>query len=258
MKFDMHCHTKEGSMDGKVPIEDYIIRLKELGFKGMLVSDHNTYNGYRKWKNDIKGERHKDFVVLKGIEYDTIDAGHILVIMPEGVKIRILELLGLPVRILIDVVHKNGGILGPAHPCGERYLSIVNTRKKRSKDAVLRKFDFIETFNACESQESNDAARKLAEHFMKPGFGGSDSHRYDCIGTAYTELPREIRRESDLIRYIQSGGEVSCGGALYNKTTKDKMGKWHQILVQSFYLYNRTASLYRKHKRKKELKKLHV
>ena len=33
MKFDMHCHTKEGSMDGKVPIEDYIIRLKELGFK---------------------------------------------------------------------------------------------------------------------------------------------------------------------------------------------------------------------------------
>ena len=36
------------------------------------------------------------------------------------------------------------------------------------------------------------------------------------------------------------------------------MGKWHQILVQSFYLYNRTASLYRKHKRKKELKKLHV
>ena len=24
MKFDMHCHTKEGSMDGKVPIDDFI------------------------------------------------------------------------------------------------------------------------------------------------------------------------------------------------------------------------------------------
>lgn len=24
MKFDMHCHTKEGSMDGKVPIEDLL------------------------------------------------------------------------------------------------------------------------------------------------------------------------------------------------------------------------------------------
>lgn len=29
MKFDMHCHTKEGSMDGKVMIEEYIKKLKE-------------------------------------------------------------------------------------------------------------------------------------------------------------------------------------------------------------------------------------
>ena len=27
MKFDMHCHTKEGSMDGKVPIDDFIAEL---------------------------------------------------------------------------------------------------------------------------------------------------------------------------------------------------------------------------------------
>ena len=129
----MHCHTKEGSMDGRVPMEEYILRLKELGYKGMLVTDHNSYDGYREWKNNIKGKRHKDFVVLKGIEYDTIDAGHILIIMPEGIKIRVLELRGLPVRLLIDVVHKNGGILGPAHPCGERYLSILNTKKEEKQ-----------------------------------------------------------------------------------------------------------------------------
>ena len=50
MKFDMHCHTKEGSLDGKVMIEEYIRRLKEMGFGGMLVSDHNSYDGYREWK----------------------------------------------------------------------------------------------------------------------------------------------------------------------------------------------------------------
>ena len=37
MKFDMHCHTKEGSMDGKVMIEEYIRTLKRKGFGGMLV-----------------------------------------------------------------------------------------------------------------------------------------------------------------------------------------------------------------------------
>ena len=45
MKFDMHCHTKEGSMDGKVPIDDFIAELIRKGFNGMLVSDHNSYNG---------------------------------------------------------------------------------------------------------------------------------------------------------------------------------------------------------------------
>lgn len=47
--------------------------------------------------------------MLKGIEYDTRDAGHILVIMPEGVKMRLLEMRGMPLAVLIDLVHRNGG-----------------------------------------------------------------------------------------------------------------------------------------------------
>ena len=95
----------------------------------MVVTDHDTYNGYRYWKETMKGREHTDFVVLKGIEYDTIDAGHILVIMPQGVKMRLLELKGLPVSVLIDFVHKNGGVLGPAHPFGEAYMSFANTKR---------------------------------------------------------------------------------------------------------------------------------
>jgi hypothetical protein len=129
MKFDMHCHTKEGSLDGKVSVEQYISLLQKKGFDGMLITDHNSYNGYRAWNNTLKGKKYKDFVVLKGIEYDTIDAGHILVILPEDVKLKIMELRGLPVQFLIDIIHKNGGILGPAHPCGEKFLSITHTGK---------------------------------------------------------------------------------------------------------------------------------
>ena len=107
-----------------------------------------------------KEERHKDFVVLKGIEYDTIDAGHILVIMPEGVKIRILELRGLPVRILIDVVQQKRRYPGTGTSLRRTISEYRQHQKKReAKTQFCRKFDFIETFNACESQESNDAAR---------------------------------------------------------------------------------------------------
>ena len=164
------------SMDGKVMIEEYIKKLKEKGFGGMLVSDHNSYDGYREWRDSIKGKNHTDFVVLKGVEYDTIDCGHMLVIMPEGVKLKLLELRGLPAQILIMVVHKYGGIVGPAHPYGEKYLSLIKTqaRKKFHEErlkSLMEQFDFVEVFNACESEEVNEKARKLARKYHKPDLG---------------------------------------------------------------------------------------
>lgn len=260
MKFDMHCHTKEGSLDGKVPLKEFMGALKEKGFDGMLISDHNSYKGYRFWKKNLKGSYMPDFVVLKGIEYDTIDAGHILVIMPENVKLRILELRGLPVQFLIEIVHRNGGILGPAHPCGEKYLSITNTRKHRSQLAVMDRFDFIEGFNACESPESNKKAQEIAARFGKPVFGGSDAHKADCIGMGATEFEGKITCESQLIALVKEKGRAacSCGGSYYTGTTKKKIGRINDLLVQSFWLYNHLGSLWRGHKRRLELKKMYI
>ena len=260
MKFDMHCHTKEGSLDGKVPVEEFIQTLIDRGFGGMLISDHNSYNGYRAWKKTVNEKRFKDFVVLKGIEYDTIDAGHILIIMPEGVKLKILELRGLPVNFLIDIVHRHGGILGPAHPCGEKYLSITNTRKHRNQLAVMDRFDFLEGYNACESSESNARAQKIAAEHDLPAFGGSDAHKLDCIGLGYTEFNENISCESDLIRVLGNKGAecCTCGGEYYTGTTKERIGKANNILVQSFWFYNYFCSLLRHHKRIIELKKLYI
>ena len=66
MKIDMHCHVREGSVDSRVSLDEYITTLKEKGFDGMLITDHDTYHGYRHWKYHMKGKVHEDFVVLKG------------------------------------------------------------------------------------------------------------------------------------------------------------------------------------------------
>ncbi len=259
MKFDMHCHTKEGSLDGKVALEEFIAILKEKGFDGMLVSDHDSYKGYRQWKK-IRENYDDSFLVLKGVEYDTIDAGHILVIMPEGVKLPILELRGLPVRFLIEIVHKYGGILGPAHPCGEKYLSIINTRKFRNQLAVIDKFDFIEGFNACESPESNAKAMEIAAQFGKPVFGGSDAHKEDCVGLGFTEFAGNISCESDLINVVREMGTEAavCGGEYYGKTTKERIGKANRLLVESFWFYNHLGSMWRHRSRMRELRKYYI
>lgn len=249
MRLDMHCHTKEGSLDGKIPISEYIQILKSKGFQGMLVTDHDSYNGFREYRDQLKGET-GDFVVLKGIEYDTIDAGHILVILPEHVKLVLMECRGLPVRMLQDIVHSHGGILGPAHPCGERHLSITRTRAFRRNPGIMEHFDFLEAFNSCESKESNLEARRLAYQYKLPMFGGSDSHHPDCVGTAYTEIKEDITTESELIKYIREKKETSFGGEYYQKTVKGRLGVFNHVLVESFWFYNRFASIYRHHKRK--------
>ena len=192
MKLDMHCHVKEGSVDSKVSLDEYITKLKANGFDGMLITDHDTYKGYRHWKYQMKGQVHEDFVVLKGIEYDTLDAGHIIVIMPENIKLRLLELRGIPVQMLIPIVHNYGGILGPAHPCGEKFMSFMNAKAYERNPDILKEFDFMETFNACEPQDVNDRAVKIAEKYDLPGTGGSDAHKADCVGLAYTEVPDDI------------------------------------------------------------------
>ena len=255
MKIDMHCHTKEGSIDGKVPIEEYISMLKAQGFGGMLVTDHDSYGGYRYWKKNIKGKKHEDFVVLKGIEYDTLDAGHIIVIMPENIKLRLLELRGIPVQMLIPIVHNYGGILGPAHPCGEKFMSFMNAKAYDRNPDILKEFDFMETFNACEPQEVNDRAVKIAEKYDLPGTGGSDAHKADCVGMAYTEVPDDITCETDLIAHIIKGTKLECGGTIYTNTTKEKIGKAKAVLSHSFWVYNKIGGWSKAFKRNSKLKK---
>lgn len=256
LKLDMHCHTKEGSLDGKITLYETIVTLRQRGYQGMLITDHNSYKAYRHYKKNIENtdKDFEDFTVLKGIEYDTIDAGHIIVVMPTGVKLPILELRGLPVNLLIDIVHHFGGILGPAHPCGEKYLSLMNTRRGRKSRSLMTRFDFVETYNACESSQSNHAAAELARHYNKPGTGGSDSHKELCVGMGYTVIDSEIKNETDLIHAIRSDTAISSGGEPYMFTTKQKIGRINNVLVYSFWLYNKFLALYKRHKRKTELK----
>ena len=81
----------------------------------------------------------------------------------------------MPLALLIDLVHRNGGVLGPAHPCGEKYMSFTHARKFYQSPEIIKRFDFVEGFNSCETTESNAGAMKLAKKYGKPvlAFSGS-------------------------------------------------------------------------------------
>lgn len=254
MKFDMHCHTQEGSLDGKIPLTEYVQLLKDHGFQGMLITDHNSYKAYQYYLENRDHPAFQDFIVLKGIEYDTLSCGHFLIIMPHDFHLALFDIRGLPLPLLLHLVHRFGGIIGPAHPFGEKFLSFGRSRMYRRHPEIVRKFDFLEGFNCCESREDNIRAVRLARHAGIPCFGGSDSHRQDNVGLAWTDFPVTIHTEDDLIRHIKLKGSTRIGGTFYHGTVKSRIGKWNDLLVYSYFFYNRFTALVRSRKLRSALK----
>lgn len=210
MKFDMHCHTKAGSIDSIISIDKYIELLKAEGFDGMLVTDHDSYRGYYNWLENR--HKHPDFVVLKGVEYDTKDAGHFIVIMPDKVNLKVLKTRGMSIDTLEKVVHTYGGVLGPAHPFGPRSSSAMLFKKMFQSPELIKKFDFVEGFNVCETIKSNQLAQHLALAYNLPCIGGSDSHKAEYVGMGFTEFDQEVRSNDDMIRCIKEGHIAAFGG----------------------------------------------
>lgn len=256
MRFDLHCHTAEGSLDGKIPLREYVQLLKENGFQGMLITDHNSYKAYQHYVSNSSDPVFQDFTVLKGIEYDTRSSGHFLIVMPRGFSVPLFDVRGLPLRSLIRLVHEHGGIIGPAHPFGEKFLSFGRSRTFQKHRDIVSQFDFLEGYNCCESAEANAEAIDLAREFQIPCFGGSDSHRHDNVGLAYTDFPVSIRTEDDLIRHVKQKGSMEIGGRHYTGTVKERIGKWNDFLVYSYFFYNKFTALARYQRRRAALRKI--
>lgn len=247
----MHVHTAEGSVDGKVSIFDTVDKLKMLGFNGMVVTDHNSYKGYEAWKASGR----TDFVVVKGIEYDTADAGHIIVIVPESMNTDIFTLRGLKITTLIDIVHKMGGILGPAHPYEYERLGIGNNPRWFNRLDIFSKFDFIEGFNSCCGEMGNFLAQATAKKFKKQYTAGSDSHRIDCVGMARTIFSCDITDTNSLINAIKHHNIGDAVGD-YFESSLVRHRRAFSIGLYGFYLFNKAVSIIKAPRRNSELLEL--
>ena len=251
MKFDLHCHTKEGSLDSKVSILKYISEYRKLGYDGFMISDHNTYKGCKAW-DKIKSmpelqEDLANFTVIRGIEYDTKDAGHVLIVMPDDLYIRLFHIRGMRLRKLIYVVHSCGGVVGLAHPFGAASSSAMGFTIMNHD--LIDELDFIEVFNTCEAPVSNELACELAEKYGLPGTAGTDAHRAEYIGMACTEIDAEIRCNNDFINAIIGGARIEASGTEREETRSGK-AKEHWTGVLGYKFYNRGIAKFRSAHRK--------
>ncbi len=199
MNIDLHCHTKY-SNDNDLEPEELIEQALRMGLDGICITEHFSVEA----SLPVEGiPVPDDFLVFRGVEIST-DKGHLLAYGVNDDSWNIWHAnLYLNVRDVIEQIHCLGGICVPSHPF----------RGWDSFGAMaleLDGLDAIETHNSRNTPEMNSQAMICARIRNLPSIGGSDCHRKEHVGMAYTVFSNPVKTISDLVAEILKG---NCRGA---------------------------------------------
>lgn len=186
---DLHVHTNYS--DGESDFLAILEKAKNLNFKNLAISDHNTVQGYL--DNEVSNY---DFLI-PAVEFDCLD-GHLLVhILGYGVDPKNEELQAIcakdktgcvhvlprlmkaksPKRV-ISAIHSAGGIAVLAHPCCMWVLSLdryVKKLKKMGLDGIEVYYPY-KKLRGIVKFHSSKIVSALAEKYDLIKTGGSDCH----------------------------------------------------------------------------------
>lgn len=171
VSIDCHVHTR-GSYDSSETLDAVLKSAMEAGLDGVVVTDHDCIS-YA--VASVERAEALGLVGIPGVEISTAD-GHLL-----GIGIDTRPPAGLAFTETVRRIRQAGGIAVVPHP-------FQRSRHGVSADTITG-CDGIEVFNAqtVAGVRNRQAARFAADNGY-PTFAGSDAHRYDMVGCAYTEV----------------------------------------------------------------------
>lgn len=194
MLIDMHIHTYRHSGCSMLDPVDLVHRAEERGLAGIVITEHDFVWSRREIEG-LKEETGTGLLILRGQEVSSYD-GHMLVYGCYK------NLDYLSTEKLLDLVHKQEGVVIPSHPFryGDFTVNSLETLKKQ-----LSSFDGFEALNGNQSRTHNAFGMNAWEALGVTGIGGSDAHSLNMVGNYATEFENEIHDEEDLIKEIRAG-----------------------------------------------------
>jgi len=215
-KYDLHCHTAEGSGCSKLAAADMVRRYLELGYTGIVITDHFTgkttvpenatwperierfYDGY----NAAKAEGDKlGLDVFFGLEYS--DKGNDFVFLNIGADwlLQNPDMREIGLVPLLKRVREAGGFITHAHPFAiQRWIPVIQL--------VPQWVDAIEVINGGESDANNARALWFFEQYEKEynlrKVASTDTHEHDAKFTGIT-LNKRVKTLNGLIEEIKAG-----------------------------------------------------
>lgn len=211
-KYEIHCHTKEVSRCGQLPVKELVELYKNAGYSGLVLTDHyspmtfsiselfnkkKAIKHYLKAYNEAKKYSTEDFTILLGMElrfYATIN-DYLVYGITEQMLYDLPFLLPIYIKKASKKLRNLGCLFLQAHP----------TRKLITK-AKPEYLDGVEVFNGKASDEENAQALEWANtipHTIKTS--GSDCHRKTGVGIGGIITTEKINTNDDLLRILKSG-----------------------------------------------------
>lgn len=173
LRLDAHVHTRH-SYDATPTVREVLSSAREADVDGVVVTDHDTVAGSRR-AVDLAPEY--GLFALPGVEVSTA-GGHLLALGVAEAPAR-----GRPMSGTVAAVRERGGVAVVPHPFQvSRHGAGRRTVERAAPDA-------LETFNAhLLTGVQNRRTARFADRAGYPAIAGSDAHRSDMVGRAYTTV----------------------------------------------------------------------
>ncbi len=198
LRLDLHVHSRHSS-DGRTSVEELVRRCLELRLGGFALTDHNSTAGHEELRR--LGAAHPELCLVPGVEVSTHD-GHLL-----ALGVTEAPPTDRPAAETASWIADRGGVAVPAHPYRRVHGMGPNGSVRCSPAA-------IETANGHNPPGANARARALASSHGWGATGGSDAHRSEELGQAWTEFPVGVASLTDVLGALRRGTIVAGGGSL--------------------------------------------
>ncbi|TFG08848.1 PHP domain-containing protein [Candidatus Heimdallarchaeota archaeon] len=190
--FDLHIHSFYSS-DCKSHPKDIIKQAVKMNLTGIAITDHDSTEFHH------HNYKHEGLIILPGVEVST-KSGHIIAL---GVKDSIEK--KMTVEETVEKIHDLNGLPIASHP-------FDFTRKGIGKKIYTLKNIAVETLNGSSPFDYfNNKANKWASQNNLPVTGGSDAHRIQEIGMAYTVFEEEVTNIDEVIEQIKKRKSKTYG-----------------------------------------------
>jgi len=165
----MHVHTYYS--DSTASVEEVIQEAKNKGLDGVAITDHDTLEGA-----EVAMGIQNDLIIVPGEEIKT-DKGEILAF---GIREPIPE--ELPLEEAIHRVHLQNGLVFVPHPTVPFFGKLNESEMRDLPIDGLEVFSSISPLAGHYASKNESMAKRLGILMI----AGSDSHRRETVGDAYT------------------------------------------------------------------------